>query len=140
MRCWQFILTQLIFLAGCQPWWGPQVAPAAPPMGMPYPATAAQPVFVPGGQPYLQPGEVLVAPGQPMPQMVPVYPQPAVLPGTVAVPQPGMVAPGGIVGQQFISPTFQPGMPYAPAPDDPALAATPAIAAPRSDRTLWPYV
>jgi hypothetical protein len=126
MRGCQIILTQLVFLTGCQPWWGQQLAPAAPPIAVPYPTTAApQPMFVPGGQPYLQPGPVLVPSGPPMGPMVPTYPQQSVVPGMVVVPQ-----PGGVMAPQYVGPTVPPGVTFGPAVGTPQLAPDPIAATP----------
>jgi hypothetical protein len=130
MDNWRIILTQLVFFAGCQPWPGPQLAPAAQPVAAPYPMTAApQPVMLPG-QPYLQRGPVLVQPG---PQMVPVYPpQVTVAPwhGPAAIPQPP-IAPEGVVPPQF-------GLP--PGAGTPRLAPNP-IAVPVVDEELvWDQI
>src|SRR5437868_67347 len=85
MSKWQIILSPVVFLAGCQPWWGQQLAPAAPP-GSPYPATTAPaPVF---GPPYIQP-QPMIQPGTPV---VPVYP-----PQSTVVPLPSQT-PGSIFG------------------------------------------
>ncbi|MCI0335566.1 MAG: hypothetical protein L0228_20350 [Planctomycetes bacterium] len=126
MRGWQIILTKLIFLTGCQPWSGQQIAPAAPPMAVPYPMTAApQPMFVPGGQPYLPPGTVLVPTG---PQIAPVFPQPSFLPGPVVVPQPVGTMPGGVAPPQFSVPTVPPGATIAPDAIVPPGATVPPLA------------
>jgi hypothetical protein len=85
MNKWQIILAPVVFLAGCQPWWGQQIAPAAGPVASPYPTTTAPAVF---GPPYLQ-GQPMIQPGAPV---VPVYP-----PGTTVVPLPSQT-PGAIFG------------------------------------------
>src|SRR4029079_8058478 len=115
MNTWQIILVPTVFLAGCQPWWSQQIAPAAP--ARPYPTTGA-PVIV--GPPYTQ--------GQPMfqappPRGVPIYP-----PGSTVVPLPSQT-PGSIFGPPMGAPPIagpvpglppgavvapQPGMPGAP--------------------------
>jgi hypothetical protein len=126
MRSWQIILTQAVFLTGCQPWWGQQMAPAAPPMGMPYPATATpQPVFVQGVQPIAQPGPVMVVPVESSPMMT--YPQPSVLPGPIVAPQStvmpqGVVPPGTVLGPPRAVPV-PPGSVL-----DPSAVALPGVA------------
>jgi hypothetical protein len=134
MRGSQIILTQLVFLAGCQSGWGqPTVAPAVPAAeaASPYPITGMpQPVYVPGGPTYVQPGPVMISPtplGQPVVQVAPVYPQPSVLPGTVIVPQPAGVPPAGVVGPQFGTPTFPPGAIVDPGMGTPQVAPNPAL-------------
>jgi hypothetical protein len=130
MREWQIILAQLIFLTGCQPLSGQQIAPTTPPTVMPYPISAGpQPVFV-MGQPYLQPGPVLVAPGPPT---SPMYgPQPMVGPwvGPGAGSEPGVVpGPGGVISQ-----------PIAPIAEMPGLGPNP-IAVPVVDEELaWDQI
>lgn len=124
MNKWQIILAPVVFLAGCQPWWAQQLAPAAPPMGGPYPTTGAPPVVA--GPPYLQASPMFQAP----PQGVPIYP-----PQSTVVPLPSQT-PGSIfgppVGQAGPSPTMPgvlPGAVVAPqpgAPGGPAAVAGPA--------------
>lgn len=98
MRAYQIILIGLYFLAGCQPSWGQHLAP---PPTSPYPMTAAaQPMFVPGGQPYLQPGPVMMPPGS--------YPQQTVMPGMVVAPSPMVMGPNG-QPQQYLGPPLPPG-------------------------------
>lgn len=126
MRGCQIILTQLVFLTGCQPWWGQQLAPAAPPMAVPYPTTAApQPMFVPGGQPYLQPGPMLVPSGPPMGEMGVVYPQASVVPGTIIVPQQGGVVPGGVMGAPIAGASVPAGVTFESGAGTPRLAPDP---------------
>jgi hypothetical protein len=87
-RC-QIILAIWFSSAGCHPWSGQQVAPAAPAMAAPYPTTGMpQPAILPA-PPYLETEPIIV---QPAPQIVPVYPPP----GTT-VPLPGQT-PGSIFG------------------------------------------
>lgn len=124
MRAFQIILTQLVFLTGCQPWWGHQSAPAAPPMNSPYPMTATpQPVFVPGGQPYIQPGPVIVPTG---PVVMPSY------------GQPGFVSPPAVVGApSFAAPGAQPGTPIMPGQPGVPNAA-PVVVPPMESASLGP--
>src|SRR5438552_10378879 len=120
MNTWQIILAPVVFLAGCQPWWSQQMAPAAP--AVPYPTTPA-PSFV-GGPPYLTDGAMFQAP----PQGVPMYP-----PGSTVVPLPSQT-PGSIFGPPMGPPSptpmlgIPPGVVVAPqpvAPPGPAIAAAP---------------
>jgi len=144
MRGCQIILTQLVFLAGCQPWWEQQLAPAAPAMAVPYPMTAApQPMFVPGGQSYLQPGPMFVPPGPPMGPMVPIYPQASVVPGTVMVPQPGEGVPGGVMAPQYVGPPIPPGAqgaPIGPIAETPGLGPNPIVVPVTNDEVAWDQV
>ncbi len=108
MRRSEIILTQLIFLAGCQAGWG-QPARSAAEAASPYRSTGV-------------PAAVFV---QPVGQVAPVYPQASVLPGTVLVPPPAGVAPGGVMGPQFGAPGLPSGPGFDPALGMPAIAPNP---------------
>ena len=105
------ILAFLISFSGCQPWPMQQLAPAAPPLALPYSPSVAAPATMapqanvvppPGmapGPPYLQTSPVFV---QPAPQIVPIYP-----PQTTVVPLPSQT-PGSIFGPPVGAPGAMP--------------------------------
>jgi hypothetical protein len=98
MSNWKIILTQLIFLTGCQPWSAQQIVPAAPPMAPGYPATAPAPVLVVDSASATAPVVIEAGP-QPAPILPPqstVVPLPSHAPGSIFGPPPVM-APGAVV-------------------------------------------
>jgi hypothetical protein len=138
----RFILTLLIFLAGCQAGWGQPASPAVE-AATPYLVQAYGPpgaVYVPGG-----------SAGQYIGPMTPVYPQPSVLPGTVVMPQPTGVAPGVVAGPQFVAPANPPGTmlnpslatpPFTPNPVAPvqSLGPNPIVVPVSNEELAWDQI
>jgi hypothetical protein len=87
MKCWQFILATLIFLAGGQYLPAQQIAEPTPVAGIPSAATTAP--MVVSGQPYVQTAPGMIEPSSPT---LPMYP-----PGSTVVPLPSQT-PGSIFG------------------------------------------
>lgn len=117
MNTSQIILPPIVFLAGCQPWWAQQFAPAAPPT--PYSTTPSPAVMA--APPYPTASAMFQAP----PQGVPIYP-----PGSTVVPLPSQT-PGSIFGP----PVGPPGpAPMAGAP--PGAVVTPQPVAPAGPEAI----
>jgi hypothetical protein len=106
MRCWQIILTPLVFLTGFQTLSGQQFAPAPQPVASP---------------PFHQPAPIMVPPG---PQAVPAFP-----PQSTVVPLPSH-APDSVFGPPAVQPLPAPPGAAIVGPAVPEALSPPPIASP----------